>query len=67
MTKPETGRDKPKATFWVIWNMCFGFMGLQFGLGLQNANATRIFETLGAKFDDIPALWIAAPLTGLLV
>jgi len=60
-------RAKPKVTFWAIWNMCFGFLGLQFGLGLQNANATRIFETLGAKFDDIPALWIAAPLTGLLV
>ena len=58
---------KPRVTFWAIWNMCFGFLGLQFGLGLQNANATRIFETLGAKFDDIPALWIAAPLTGLLV
>jgi len=60
-------RAKPTVTFWVVWNMCFGFLGLQFGLGLQNANATRIFETLGAKFDDIPALWIAAPLTGLLV
>lgn len=64
---PQSGHAKPRATFWVISNMCFGFMGLQFGLGLQNANATRIFETLGAKFDDIPALWIAAPLTGLLV
>jgi maltose/moltooligosaccharide transporter len=58
---------KPSVSFFAIWNMCFGFLGLQFGLGLQNANATRIFETLGAKFDDIPALWIAAPLTGLLV
>jgi maltose/moltooligosaccharide transporter len=47
--------------------MCFGFLGLQFGLGLQNANVSRIFQTLGAKIDDIPILWIAAPLTGLLV
>lgn len=53
--------------FWQIWNMCFGFMGLQFGLALQNANVSRIFQTLGAGIDDIPALWIAAPLTGLLV
>ncbi len=65
--EPVTPATKPAVTFWPIWNMCFGFLGLQFGLGLQNANATRIFETLGAKFDDIPALWIAAPLTGLLV
>ncbi|MEG3791637.1 MFS transporter [Lysobacter sp. CCNWLW3] len=53
--------------FWQIWNMCFGFMGLQFGLALQNANVSRIFQTLGASIDDIPVLWIAAPLTGLLV
>lgn len=50
-----------------IWNMCFGFLGLQFGLGLQNANVSRIFQTLGAGIDQIPALWIAAPLTGLIV
>ncbi|MDE3115681.1 MAG: MFS transporter [Pseudomonadota bacterium] len=58
---------KPRASFWHIWNMCFGFLGLQFGLGLQNANVSRIFQTLGAGLDQIPALWIAAPLTGLLV
>ncbi|GAA0577522.1 MFS transporter [Rhizomicrobium electricum] len=58
---------KPSVTFFAIWNMCFGFLGLQFGLGLQNANVSRIFQTLGAKIDDIPILWIAAPLTGLLV
>jgi maltose/moltooligosaccharide transporter len=54
-------------SFWQIWNMCFGFLGLQFGLGLQNANVSRIFQTLGANVNDIPALWIAAPLTGLIV
>jgi maltose/moltooligosaccharide transporter len=58
---------KPQVTFWQIWNMCFGFLGLQFGFALQNANVSRIFQTLGAKIDDIPILWIAAPLTGLLV
>ena len=47
--------------------MCFGFLGIQFGFALQNANVSRIFETLGAKVDDIPVLWIAAPLTGLFV
>lgn len=54
-------------TFWQIWNMCFGFFGLQFGFGLQNANVSRIFQTLGADVDQIPILWIAAPLTGLIV
>ena len=58
---------KPQLTFLQIWNMCFGFMGIQFGFALQNSNVSRIFQTLGASVDDIPALWIAAPLTGLLV
>ncbi|HZF16378.1 MAG TPA: MFS transporter [Steroidobacteraceae bacterium] len=57
----------PRLTFWQIWNMCFGFLGIQFGFGLQNANVSRIFQTLGASTDDIPLLWIAAPLTGLVV
>lgn len=60
-------RDKPPLSFWQIWNMCFGFLGIQFGFALQNANVSRIFQTLGASMDDIPVLWIAAPLTGLLV
>jgi maltose/moltooligosaccharide transporter len=47
--------------------MSLGFLGIQFGFGLQNANVSRIFQTLGAKIDDIPILWIAAPLTGLIV
>jgi len=54
-------------SFWQIWNMCFGFLGIQFGFALQNANVSRIFHTLGASVDDIPILWMAAPLTGLLV
>jgi len=59
--------DKPELSFWQIWNMCFGFLGIQFGFALQNANVSRIFQTLGAEIDDIPILWIAAPLTGLIV
>ena len=58
---------KPTLSFWQIWNMCFGFLGIQFGFALQNANVSRIFQTLGASIDDIPILWIAAPATGLLV
>lgn len=59
--------SKPQLSFWQIWNMCFGFLGVQFGFALQNANVSRIFQTLGADMDQIPMLWIAAPLTGLLV
>jgi maltose/moltooligosaccharide transporter len=58
---------KPRLSFWQIWNMCFGFMGIQFGFALQNANVSRIFQTLGADMEQVPGLWIAAPLTGLLV
>jgi maltose/moltooligosaccharide transporter len=58
---------KPALSFWQIWNMCFGFLGIQFGFALQNANVSRIFQPLGATVDAIPALWIAAPLTGLIV
>ncbi|WKN32214.1 MFS transporter [Porifericola rhodea] len=59
--------QKPSLSFWQIWNMNFGFLGIQFGFALQNANASRIFETLGASKDEIPILWLAAPTTGLLV
>ena len=60
-------RRKPKLSFWQIWNMSFGFMGIQFGFALQNGNVSRIFQTLGADIDNIPILWIAAPVTGLLI
>lgn len=59
--------EKPSLSFWQIWNMCFGFLGIQFGFALQNANISRIFQTLGADMDTIPLLWIAGPVTGLLV
>ncbi|MEN4903607.1 MFS transporter [Luteimonas sp. TWI1437] len=61
------GNRKPSLSFWQIWNMCFGFLGIQFGFALQNANVSRIFQTLGADIEQVPGLWIAAPLTGLLV
>ena len=59
--------EKRKLGFWQIWNMSFGFLGIQFGFALQGGFMSRIFQTLGAEVDDIPGLWIAAPLTGLLV
>jgi maltose/moltooligosaccharide transporter len=58
---------KPRLSFWQIWNMSFGFLGIQFGFALQNANVSRIFETLGADVADIPILWVAAPVTGLII
>jgi len=60
-------RQKPELNFWQIWNMCFGFLGIQFGFALQNSNVSRIFQTLGADMQAIPILFIAAPLTGLIV
>lgn len=59
--------NKPKLSFWQIWNMSFGFLGIQFGFALQGGFMSRIFQTLGAEKDTIPILWIAAPLTGLIV
>jgi maltose/moltooligosaccharide transporter len=60
-------RSQPRLSFWQIWNMSFGFLGIQFGFALQNANVSRIFESLGADVGSIPILWIAAPVTGLIV
>jgi maltose/moltooligosaccharide transporter len=59
--------EKPNKSFWQIWNMSFGFFGIQFGWGLQMANMSAIYEYLGARADQIPMLWLAAPLTGLIV
>lgn len=60
-------QEKKKLSFWQIWNMSFGFLGIQFGFALQGGFMSRIFQTLGADKDAIPLLWIAAPLTGLIV
>lgn len=59
--------EKRILSFWQIWNMSFGFLGIQFGFALQGGFMSRIFQTLGAGKEEIPLLWIAAPLTGLLV
>lgn len=59
--------EKRKLVFWEIWNMSFGFLGIQFGFALQNANTSRIFDTLGAEVDKIGLYWLAAPLTGLII
>jgi maltose/moltooligosaccharide transporter len=59
--------QKPRKSYWQIWNMSFGFLGIQFGWGLQMANMSAIYEYLGARADQIPILWLAAPLTGMLV
>ena len=58
---------KPRLSLTTIINMSVGFFGIQFAFGLQNANVSRIFQTLGESIDNIPILWIAAPLTGLIV
>ncbi|WP_049630749.1 MFS transporter [Cellvibrio sp. pealriver] len=60
-------QHKPTLSFWQIWNLCFGFFGIQFGFALQNANVSRIFQILGAPIEEIPILWVAAPITGLLI
>ncbi|WP_246027229.1 MFS transporter [Novosphingobium umbonatum] len=73
--KPECGAEdsgqartgKPKLDWAGLWNISFGFFGIQIGFALQNANMSRVFQSLGSSIDDLPALWIAAPLTGLLV
>ena len=66
-TIPSIEKGKPSLSFWQIWNMCFGFFGIQFGWSLQMGNMSAIYEFLGAKPEEIPGLWLAAPMTGLLI
>ena len=58
--------QKPRLNFWQIWNMSFGFLGIQFGWGLQMANMSAIYSYLGANADALAILWLAAPVTGVL-
>ncbi len=58
---------KPQLSFWQIWNMSFGFLGIQFGWGLQMANMSAIYSYLGANPDRLPILWLAAPITGVII
>jgi maltose/moltooligosaccharide transporter len=60
-------QNKPRLSFLQIWNMNFGFLGIQFGWGLQLANMSAIYTKLGANPDDVPILWLAGPITGLIV
>jgi maltose/moltooligosaccharide transporter len=59
--------EKPRQGFWGLWNISFGFLGIQVAFGLQSSNISRVFQTLGAEVDNIPFLMIAGPITGLLV
>jgi len=59
--------SKPRLSFWAIWNMSFGFFGIQFGWGLQMANMSSIYQMLGAEESQLPLLWLAAPVTGLVM
>ena len=58
---------RPRLSFWQIWNMSFGFMGIQFGFALQNGNASRILMTFGAEVDKLSWFWLVAPITGMIV
>ncbi|MCC7520970.1 MAG: MFS transporter [Flavobacteriaceae bacterium] len=58
---------KRQLSFWEIWNMSFGFLGIQFGFALQNANASGILQTFGAKVHELPWFWLVAPLTGMII
>ena len=60
-------QPQPKMSFWQIWNMCFGFLGIQYGFGLQQANLSPIFRYHGANESELPILWLAGPVTGLLI
>jgi len=59
--------NKPRLSFWQIWNMSFGFLGIQFGWGLQMANMSPIYKYLGAEESNLPYLWLAGPITGLII
>jgi len=59
--------EKRRLNFWEIWNLSFGFLGIQMGFALQNANASRILQIFGADVHELSWFWIVAPLTGLIV
>ncbi|MCM1301079.1 MAG: MFS transporter [Alistipes senegalensis] len=58
---------KPKLSFWQIWNLSFGFLGVQIGYSLQNSNTSTIFESLGADLSHLSYFWLAAPVAGLII
>lgn len=60
-------KTKPLLSFWQIWNMTFGFLGIQFGFALQNANSSRILQVYGADVEHLSLFWLAAPVTGIII
>ncbi|WP_111979022.1 MFS transporter [Algibacillus agarilyticus] len=60
-------KQQPKLSFWQIWNVSFGFLGVQFGFALQNANVSRILSDLGADLHSLSLFWLVAPIMGLLI
>jgi maltose/moltooligosaccharide transporter len=58
---------QPRLSFWQIWNVSFGFLGVQFGFALQNANVSRILSDLGADLHSLSLFWLVAPIMGLIV
>src|SRR5438132_14198933 len=67
MTTKTAILQKPKMSFWQIFNMSFGFLGIQFGYALQTGNASRILQTFGANVEHLTWFWLAAPLTGMII
>ncbi|MBL7791382.1 MAG: MFS transporter [Saprospiraceae bacterium] len=66
-TRTNQPKSKPQLSFWEIWNMSFGFLGIQMGFALQNANASRILQTYGADVHHLSWFWLVAPITGMIV
>jgi len=60
-------KKKPNLSFWQIFNMSFGFLGIQFGFALQTGNASRILQTFGADVENLSLFWLAAPITGMII
>src|SRR3978361_190951 len=60
-------KKKPSLSFWQIFNMSFGFLGIQFGFALQTGNASRILQTFGADVEHLSWFWLAAPITGMII
>ena len=63
----DTEMNKPKLNFWQIWNLSFGFLGVQIGYSLQNSNTSSIFQSLGADVSHLSYFWLAAPLAGMII
>ena len=67
MSTPTDNAAKPKMSFWQIWNMSFGFMGIQLGFALQNGNASGILRNYGAEIEQLSWFWLVAPIVGMIV